>query len=133
MLAKVTAVQDRLGAMVDALAAAIGKANPVSHPPPQSPQLASPSHPPRQVIHRPSTRPAPPAAVGGAPALGNSGKRRMLIALAQHPEGLTDRKLSILTGIAKKGGTWRTHMGELRGLELIEGRGELRASEDLFT
>lgn len=30
------------------------------------------------------------------------------------------------------GGTWRTYLGELRGLELIEGSADLRASADLF-
>jgi len=68
LLAKVAAVQDRLGAMVDALAAAIAKVNPASHPPPQSAQPAAPSSPPRQVIHRPSTRPAPASGGGGARA-----------------------------------------------------------------
>lgn len=59
--------------------------------------------------------------VGTAPALGNSGKRRMLIALAQNPKGLTYTKLSLLTGISQSGGTWRTYLGELRGTGLVEG------------
>lgn len=53
-------------------------------------------------------------------ALGNSGKRRMLIALAQYHQ-LTPTKLSILTGIARSGGTWRTYLGELRSSGLAEG------------
>ena len=76
-------------------------------------------------------RPTSPA--GGRPALsplGNSGKRRMLVALAQHPDGLTQTKLSILTGIARRGGTWRTYLGELRGTGFVEDAGPgLRITE----
>jgi len=55
----------------------------------------------------------------GDVSLGKTGKRRMLIALAQNPDGLTYRKLSILTAIVRKGGTWRTYLGELRGQGLV--------------
>ncbi|HEY0684676.1 MAG TPA: hypothetical protein VGD45_20235 [Steroidobacter sp.] len=62
---------------------------------------------------------------GGASAgdaeLGTGGKRRILTALAQYPEGLTQRKLSILVDISPKGGTWRTYMAELRGRGWVEG------------
>lgn len=58
-----------------------------------------------------------------APALGRSGKQRMLVALAQHPDGLTSTKLSILTGISQSGGTWRTYLSELRGAGWVEGSG----------
>lgn len=67
-------------------------------------------------------RPAP--VVSTAPAdstLGKDGRRRILIALAQYPDGLSDRKLSILTDIAKHGGTWRTYMAALRGAGWISG------------
>jgi len=56
----------------------------------------------------------------GDTSLGNSGKRRMLIALAQNPNGLTYTKLSLLTGISQSGGTWRTYLGELRGQGLVD-------------
>lgn len=57
----------------------------------------------------------------GSFELGNTGMRRMLVALAQNPDGLTGKKLSILTRISRKGGTWRTYMGKLRGNGLVEG------------
>lgn len=50
----------------------------------------------------------------GSQEIGNSGKRRMLIALAQNASGLSYRKLALLTGISQSGGTWRTYLGELR-------------------
>jgi hypothetical protein len=53
--------------------------------------------------------------------IGTGGKRRILIALAQNPRGIAQRKLSILTDISPKGGTWRTYMAELRGRGYIDG------------
>lgn len=59
---------------------------------------------------------AKPKATGEQSPIGNSGKRRMLVALAQNQAGgLTHTKLSLLTGISQSGGTWRTYLGSLRG------------------
>lgn len=88
---------------------------------------------PPAAVSRPVRAPRPPARSGegeGEPSLGNSGKRRILIALAQNPDGVNDRKLSILTDIAKGGGTWRTYMAELRGAGWIDGdRSNLRITQ----
>lgn len=35
-------------------------------------------------------------------------------------------------GISSRSGTFATYLGRLRALELVTGRGELRASEELF-
>lgn len=75
---------------------------------------------PQVAVARTAPKPARQPSSDGAPSLGNSGKRRMLVALAQNPDGLTQTKLSILTGIARKGGTWRTYLGELRGAGWVE-------------
>lgn len=65
--------------------------------------------------------------------LGDSGKRRIFdAAVGAYPDALSYEEVSAATGIDTAGGTWRTYLGELRGLELIVGRGEIRASEDLF-
>lgn len=58
----------------------------------------------------------------------------MMIALAQNPEGLTPTKLSLLTGIARSGGTWRTYLGELRGGGHVEDLddGKLRITQTGF-
>lgn len=79
---------------------------------------------PKTVVHAAAMRREPVAVKvtkardplpEGAVSIGKSGKRRLLIALAQNPDGLTKRKLSLLSGISLKGGTWRTYLGELRG------------------
>lgn len=71
--------------------------------------------------------PVKPGAAGSS-SIGNSGKRRILVALAQKGggAGLAVRKLSLLTGISQKGGTWRTYMAELRGRGWIDGRDTIR-------
>lgn len=66
--------------------------------------------------------------------LGDSGKRKIFDAVcAAYPRAITQDVVSRETNISTSGGTWRTYMAELRGLGIIEGRGELRASEDLFS
>ncbi len=76
--------------------------------------------PPPTALARPVSRPPKPTN-GHDHGLGNTGARRMLVALAQNPDGLTATKLSILTGISRGGGTWRTYLGQLRGSRYLEG------------
>lgn len=65
--------------------------------------------------------------------LGDSGKRKIFDAIVRvYPRAISVDRVSEQTGIAKEGGTWRTYLTELRGLGIIEGRHELKASEDLF-
>lgn len=65
--------------------------------------------------------------------LGQSGAARMLRALAEvFPRTLTNAQLGEAAAVASGSGTFSTYLGRLRGLELVEGRGELRASEELF-
>lgn len=90
--------------------------------PPDDPAPVVTAHAPAAPA-RPETRVA--SSAGASSAIGQSGKRRMLVALAQHPAGLTPTKLSILTGIARSGGTWRTYLGDLRGRGLVDGHGDL--------
>jgi uncharacterized protein len=49
------------------------------------------------------------------------GKRKMLAALAQYPEGMDYGKLGILTGLSSKSGTWSTYIGALRSAGYAEG------------
>jgi hypothetical protein len=65
--------------------------------------------------------------------LGNSGASRMLAALAEaYPNALTKDELGERAGLSAASGTFTTYLGNLRTLELIEGKGEIRASEELF-
>lgn len=65
--------------------------------------------------------------------LGNSGAARILRVLVEaYPEALDDATIGDRAGLSPKSGTYSTYCGKLRGLELIEGRGSKRASEELF-
>lgn len=65
--------------------------------------------------------------------LGSSGAARMLRALADsYPKALTRSELGVAANLSDSSGTFDTYLSKLRTLELIEGRGELRASEELF-
>lgn len=65
--------------------------------------------------------------------LGQSGAGRMLSVLAEvYPKALTKEELGERADISHSSGTFGTYLGRLRSLELIEGRGELRATAELF-
>jgi hypothetical protein len=80
----------------------------------------------------PTQRPAPAARKtnGSSSDIGSGGKRRMLTVLAQYPEGMHHGKLSILTGLSSRSGTWSTYLGELRTKGWVEGRDHLKVTED---
>ena len=66
--------------------------------------------------------------------LGNSGAARILRALADvYPRGLNRGELGEAAALSDRSGTFDTYLSKLRTLELITGRGELRASEELFS
>lgn len=65
--------------------------------------------------------------------LGASGASRILEVLAdEHPDSLTKEEVGERTGLSASSGSFNTYLSRLRALELIEGRGELRASDELF-
>jgi uncharacterized protein len=64
--------------------------------------------------------------------LGESGASRILEALANaYPASLSKAEVAERAGLAMSG-TFTTYLSKLRSLELIEGRGELKASDELF-
>lgn len=66
--------------------------------------------------------------------LGESGAARILRALADaYPRALTRSELGAAANLSDRSGTFDTYLSRLRTLELVEGRGELRASEELFS
>ena len=96
------------------------------------PRAAAPAPVPR----RPLPPPAPPRAAPGRPAaggapseIGNGGLRRMLVALAQRPQGLTDRQLGIRAGISSRSGSYRNYRAKARGQGWITGSGVLKITE----
>lgn len=65
--------------------------------------------------------------------LGSSGAGRMLRVLAEkYPEALSKEDLGRYAEISHTSGTFGTYLGKLRTLELVEGRGDLRASKEFF-
>lgn len=65
--------------------------------------------------------------------LGNSGAARLLQAIAsEYPGGLSRDAAAQAANLSPASGTYATYISKLRGLELITGSGELRASEELF-
>ena len=78
----------------------------------------------------PIKRSAPSSGNGHASEeIGTGGKRRMMTVLAQYPEGMRHGKLSILTGLSSRSGTWSTYLGELRSKGYVEGRDHLKATD----
>lgn len=77
----------------------------------------------------PSARPLARASSGPAdPSIGNSGLRRILIALAQRP-GLSQRQLGLRAGLSSRSGTFATYLSKGRSNGWIEGSGELRITD----
>jgi len=65
--------------------------------------------------------------------LGTSGAARILQALADaYPNGLTLEQLGERADLNSRSGTFSTYLSRLRTLQLIEGRGQVRASAELF-
>lgn len=100
--------------------------------------FSAPAPPPAAL---PSTRcpvapPAPRRATSnGATAgeepvgVGNSGLRRMLVALAQRPQGLTNGQLGVRAGVSSRSGTFATYLGRARSQGWVHGRGTLQITE----
>lgn len=65
----------------------------------------------------------------GDASLGKSGLRRMLIALAQRPQGLSRRQLGVRAGLSSRSGTFDTYLSRARTNGWIEGAGEMRITE----
>lgn len=65
--------------------------------------------------------------------LGESGASRMLRTLTgAYPDAMTKEQLGEAAKISHTSGTFGTYLGKLRTLELIDGRGELRAALEFF-
>lgn len=65
--------------------------------------------------------------------LGDSGASRILSTLAEaYPQALSKHQVAERAALSGTSGSFNTYLSRLRSLELIEGRGELRASEELF-
>lgn len=65
--------------------------------------------------------------------LGDSGAARILRVVADaYPSSLSNVEVGERANLSHQSGTFATYLSKLRTLELITGRGEIRASDDLF-
>jgi hypothetical protein len=84
------------------------------------------SAPSRAAITRKlSDSPAPSRQVnaGVSSEIGHTGLRRMLVALAQRPQGLTDGQLGVRAGVSSRGGSFRTYKSKARTNGWMESAG----------
>jgi hypothetical protein len=87
---------------------------------------------PERQFSAPPARPAPPSrepTAHGDASVGNSGLRRMLIALAQRPQGLSQKQLGVRAGVSSRSGTFSTYLGKARSNGWAEGREILKITE----
>lgn len=63
-------------------------------------------------------------------AIGNSGLRRILTALAQRPQGLTNRQIGIRAGMSSQSGTFSTYISKARTEGWIVDEGTTRSITD---
>jgi hypothetical protein len=78
--------------------------------------------------HAVTTRTAPPkdrpkTTTSTDNNVGSGGMHRMLVALAQHPDGLERNTLGLLAQISAKGGTFATYLGRLRAAGYVRDEG----------
>lgn len=67
---------------------------------------------------------------GDGSLIQRSAERKVLIVLAQYPDGRSTRQVAILAGYAMGGGGFRNAVGRMRSLGLVDGRGDsLRITE----
>jgi hypothetical protein len=110
-LGEFSAAREQLAAVHERFAAAVAK---VKAPAPISPARVVPQIP----IKPPTERAAPPA--GGEDKIGG-GLSRMLIALAQRPQGLSARQLGVRAGLSSGSGTFGTYLARARVAGWIAG------------
>jgi hypothetical protein len=81
----------------------------------------------------PSRKPRPksPTVPDGPtdPSVGSGGMKRILIALAQRPQGLSQRSLGLRAGLSSNSGTFSSYLSRARGAGWIEGKGTLRITD----
>lgn len=101
-------------------------------------QRSGPVHPPtpapsatRKPAAASSTRRAatPAAGDGRDDRIQRAAERRVLTALAQHPQGRTRRQVAILAGYALNGGGFKNALSRMRSLGFVDGDDTLRITE----
>jgi uncharacterized protein len=91
---------------------------------------------PRVVVDRarPAPTPSPRKQTGDAGTVGQSGLRRILVALAQRPQGMSTRQIGVRAGLSSKSGSFNTYMSRARSNGWVVGdRGHVQITEEGLT
>lgn len=91
--------------------------------PPQSVPHVPPPRPPTRIDRPAKTNGFAAAAgdLGAVEKLGDSGLRRMLIALAQRPQGMSAKQIGVRAYLSSKSGTFGTYLGKARSSGWMQG------------
>lgn len=85
------------------------------------------------LAHEPDTPPSAEALRATVLSKIDAPLKRILSPIIDaYPDGLTQTNAGDLAGYSSGSGTWATYLSRLRSLDLIEGRGDLKAQEWLF-
>jgi hypothetical protein len=104
----------KLAALTDAAVDGVGI--------PRAPAPAPRSAPIPRAVHASVSFKNP----GGDPGVGKGGLRRILIALAQRPTGLTNRQIGIRAGLSSQSGTFSNYLSRARQSGWVADEGEKR-------
>jgi hypothetical protein len=90
---------------------------------------------PRQAIYsRLTSKPGGPNFAPDAVTAMSFIERLILETLTEaYPDGLSKEEVAAKAGYEANGGGFNNALGRLRTLELVQGRGEIRASDNLFS
>jgi hypothetical protein len=95
----------------------------------EEPTSHAPTLPSTPAAPRGTGKPRPAIPSNGDATVGNSGLRRMLIALAQRPQGLTRRQLGLRAGLSSRSGTFDTYLSRARTQGWVDGTATVRITD----
>lgn len=85
---------------------------------------------PRAPLPRVQAPASPPSYSSGSAEVGEGGLRRIMIALAQCPKGLTHGQIGVRASLSSKSGTFATYLSKARTNGWIMGRGQVQITPD---
>jgi hypothetical protein len=118
--------QQAFGAEASRLASALAMAKPVE----TSGRVVRVQQIEASAQHRPERSPLAGRRPGAA-SVGSGGLRRILVALAQRPQGLTLRQIGVRAGLSSRSGTFSTYMSRARQSGWVADRGGVTTITDV--
>lgn len=100
-------------------------------PAPQRPAVSTPRPPAAKPVQQKPPTHIPDPDGSAPPEIGNSGLRRMLVALAQRPQGLSASQIGVRAGLSSGSGTFTTYLSRARSAGWIVGESHhIRITDD---